>query len=857
MKGWPSKKEVDTLCAPYWQNCYEISVQDGLLMKGCRIVTLESHQAEALNQIHEGHLGITKCRARVRCSVYWLGISKKGNWESSAKDALSKIIPSSVRQTCLQKELKHLIPSPDFHPEPEPEDDFDVTGYQQSPANADPGCLPLMSSPQSPKTYSERASSSTEASPDLYATRSADFTEKQTVFFKPLNIYETLEGLIKSAKSGAAINEEDIPPVVKIPIINTDSSANLNKPVAGLNNSGSDGIPAAGLSNSTTSNGTQHVPKAISNNSEEPHLSSSEALPTKSQLIVRRDQYKVAAVQAKRSGNKDLALSYFRTVKMFDAVIEAMNNNLPVDLSNVPPPPPEMSVVTPKASSERVAHNEVQTSSDMETAALAAANDADGPEIFAAPPPPSSVLEALQQRLEKYTATKQAADAENNSGKVRRLQRIIKQYEAAIKDYKAGKNVDFEELPTPPGFAPIPVPSVKPSVIKPAGESAEKSPKEQNKVSNTQNRSPNQPNVNTNNPAVKKPKVQRTNTSTVGEKQLDYLLERQKLFRQAALTAKQNGDIQQAKEYLRMAKGFDSMIEATKCGLPIDATTIPTPPQLESSDFVIVDVSECTPNENCSQEELHENLEKDLRHQIEMCTRNKEHFLRLGDVSSASKFEKLCLESKKDLSVIQHLKKKGEPVPRFHYETRLFSMVQCHADLGDNDLEVTVERGINLPGKPDDLDSYVRLEFPIPPESPQRAKTHTVRDTNNPRSKQVSENTTLYLNDRKANQKAVLARSVAENSLPFSLTSKLVELCQTLAKDRPALSKLKMERTAATNITGHGVAKTMREELVAKLNKNYFSMNVDEATNNNGDKIINVLFRVYDDEKEKIITAQI
>ncbi|GBM50867.1 hypothetical protein AVEN_178137-1 [Araneus ventricosus] len=60
----------------------------------------------------------------------------------------------------------------DFHPEPEPEDDFVVIGYQHSPADADPGCPPLMSSPQSPKTYSKRASSSKEASPDPYVTRS-------------------------------------------------------------------------------------------------------------------------------------------------------------------------------------------------------------------------------------------------------------------------------------------------------------------------------------------------------------------------------------------------------------------------------------------------------------------------------------------------------------------------------------------------------------------------------------------------------------------------------------------------------------------------------------------------------------
>ncbi|GBM22130.1 hypothetical protein AVEN_266489-1 [Araneus ventricosus] len=45
-----------------------------------------------------------------------------------------------------RRNRKHLIPSPDFHPEPEPEDYFDVTGYQHYPADADPGSPPLMSS---------------------------------------------------------------------------------------------------------------------------------------------------------------------------------------------------------------------------------------------------------------------------------------------------------------------------------------------------------------------------------------------------------------------------------------------------------------------------------------------------------------------------------------------------------------------------------------------------------------------------------------------------------------------------------------------------------------------------------------
>ncbi|GBO10119.1 Uncharacterized protein K02A2.6 [Araneus ventricosus] len=80
-----------------------------------------------------------------------------------------------------RRNRKHLIPSPDFHPEPEPEDDSDVTGYQHSPADADPGCPRLMSSPQSPMTYPERASSSTEVSPDPYVTRSDKSLPKTSI----------------------------------------------------------------------------------------------------------------------------------------------------------------------------------------------------------------------------------------------------------------------------------------------------------------------------------------------------------------------------------------------------------------------------------------------------------------------------------------------------------------------------------------------------------------------------------------------------------------------------------------------------------------------------------------------------
>ena len=57
-------------------------------------------------------------------------------------------------------------------------------------------------------------------------------------------------------------------------------------------------------------------------------------------------------------------------------------------------------------------------------------------------------------------------------------------------------------------------------------------------------------------------------------KELGILLERQRLFKEAALKAKQEGNVNVALVYLRHAKGFDSMIHAAENGLPLDMTNV-------------------------------------------------------------------------------------------------------------------------------------------------------------------------------------------------------------------------------------------------------------------------------------------
>ncbi len=53
----------------------DLSVDEGLLMKGNRIVIPQALQAEILEKLHTGHQGLVKCKERARIAVWWPGIN--------------------------------------------------------------------------------------------------------------------------------------------------------------------------------------------------------------------------------------------------------------------------------------------------------------------------------------------------------------------------------------------------------------------------------------------------------------------------------------------------------------------------------------------------------------------------------------------------------------------------------------------------------------------------------------------------------------------------------------------------------------------------------------------------------------
>ena len=53
-----------------------LTVEDGLVLKGTRIIIPDKKREEILKLIHEGHLGLSKCKMRAKETVYWPGINE-------------------------------------------------------------------------------------------------------------------------------------------------------------------------------------------------------------------------------------------------------------------------------------------------------------------------------------------------------------------------------------------------------------------------------------------------------------------------------------------------------------------------------------------------------------------------------------------------------------------------------------------------------------------------------------------------------------------------------------------------------------------------------------------------------------
>ena len=72
MKGWP--KEVDTAYKPYIQRRLELSVKDGCVLWGARVVVPQREREAVLKQLHHTHPGMSRMKSLARSYIWWPGM---------------------------------------------------------------------------------------------------------------------------------------------------------------------------------------------------------------------------------------------------------------------------------------------------------------------------------------------------------------------------------------------------------------------------------------------------------------------------------------------------------------------------------------------------------------------------------------------------------------------------------------------------------------------------------------------------------------------------------------------------------------------------------------------------------------
>ena len=75
-KGWPEyRKQCPQEPLDYWTFRCDLVIEDGLILKGDRIIIPEPLRGQVLEALHTGHQGETKCLLLARESMFWPGIT--------------------------------------------------------------------------------------------------------------------------------------------------------------------------------------------------------------------------------------------------------------------------------------------------------------------------------------------------------------------------------------------------------------------------------------------------------------------------------------------------------------------------------------------------------------------------------------------------------------------------------------------------------------------------------------------------------------------------------------------------------------------------------------------------------------
>ncbi|XP_023930192.1 uncharacterized protein LOC112041353, partial [Lingula anatina] len=98
---------------------------------------------------------------------------------------------------------------------------------------------------------------------------------------------------------------------------------------------------------------------------------------------------------------------------------------------------------------------------------------------------------------------------------------------------------------------------------------------------------------------------------------------------------------------------------------------------------------------------------------------------------------------------------------------------------------------------------------------------------------------------------------LAEFSLPLSMMPILIELSKASNQDRKALDRLSMDRTSASYKMKYGLAEWFHEQTVSELKTEFFSLNIDESTSSNLQRVLSILVSYYSPSRKRVVVQHL
>ena len=113
--GFPTERnKADANVAPFWNIRNELSVDDGIVLYGPRIVVPEAVRWEVLARPHDSHQGVERTKRRARQSVYWPGVIST---TVASCNKCQELLPSQQREPLKSEPLPTRVfedVSPEF-----------------------------------------------------------------------------------------------------------------------------------------------------------------------------------------------------------------------------------------------------------------------------------------------------------------------------------------------------------------------------------------------------------------------------------------------------------------------------------------------------------------------------------------------------------------------------------------------------------------------------------------------------------------------------------------------------------------------------------------------------------------------